>query len=46
MHLKRQDLPRTGVVHGFAGSLQQAQRDSPDVVRLLFRSFFPRGFVA
>ena len=26
MHLKRQDLPRTGVVHGFAGSLQQAQR--------------------
>ncbi|WP_297121021.1 TatD family hydrolase [uncultured Enterobacter sp.] len=26
MHLKRQDLPRTGVVHGFSGSLQQAQR--------------------
>jgi len=26
MHLKRQDLPRTGVVHGFAGSLQQAER--------------------
>ncbi|WP_342322303.1 TatD family hydrolase [Kosakonia sp. BYX6] len=26
MHLKKQDLPRTGVVHGFAGSLQQAQR--------------------
>ena len=26
MHLKRHDLPRTGVVHGFAGSLQQAQR--------------------
>ncbi len=25
-HLKRQDLPRTGVVHGFAGSLQQAER--------------------
>ncbi|WP_407436917.1 TatD family hydrolase [Lelliottia sp.] len=25
MHLKRHDLPRTGVVHGFAGSLQQAQ---------------------
>ncbi len=26
MHLKRRDLPRTGVVHGFAGSLQQAER--------------------
>lgn len=26
MHLKRMDLPRTGVVHGFSGSLQQAQR--------------------
>lgn len=26
MHLKRQDLARTGVVHGFAGSLQQARR--------------------
>jgi TatD DNase family protein len=26
LHLKRQDLPRTGVVHGFAGSLQQAER--------------------
>ena len=26
MHLKRQDLPRTGGVHGFAGSLQQAER--------------------
>ncbi|MEB5923700.1 MULTISPECIES: TatD family hydrolase [Franconibacter] len=26
MHLKRHDLPRKGVVHGFAGSLQQAQR--------------------
>lgn len=26
MRLKRQDLPRTGVVHGFAGSLQQAER--------------------
>lgn len=26
MHLKRYALPRTGVVHGFAGSLQQAQR--------------------
>ncbi|MDU6683310.1 MAG: metal-dependent hydrolase [Enterobacteriaceae bacterium] len=26
MHLKRHDLPRTGVVHGFAGSLQQAER--------------------
>ena len=26
MHLKRHKLPRTGVVHGFAGSLQQAQR--------------------
>jgi len=26
MHLKRHSLPRTGVVHGFAGSLQQAQR--------------------
>lgn len=25
-HLKRQQLPRTGVVHGFAGSLQQAER--------------------
>lgn len=25
-HLKRHDLPRTGVVHGFAGSLQQAER--------------------
>jgi len=24
-HLKRHNLPRTGVVHGFAGSLQQAQ---------------------
>jgi TatD DNase family protein len=26
MHLKRIDLPRSGVVHGFSGSLQQAQR--------------------
>lgn len=26
MHLRKHDLPRTGVVHGFAGSLQQAQR--------------------
>ncbi|MBA7856691.1 TatD family hydrolase [Enterobacter sp. RHBSTW-00901] len=26
MHLKRIDLPRTGIVHGFSGSLQQAQR--------------------
>ena len=26
MHLKRIDLPRKGVVHGFSGSLQQAQR--------------------
>lgn len=26
MHLKRADLPCTGVVHGFSGSLQQAQR--------------------
>jgi TatD DNase family protein len=26
MHLKRHALPRSGVVHGFAGSLQQAQR--------------------
>lgn len=26
MQLKRHGLPRTGVVHGFAGSLQQAQR--------------------
>jgi len=26
MHLKRHDLPRTGVVHGFAGSLVQAER--------------------
>ncbi|RRA26241.1 metal-dependent hydrolase, partial [Cronobacter sakazakii] len=26
MHLKRHALPCTGVVHGFAGSLQQAQR--------------------
>lgn len=26
MHLKRHALTRTGVVHGFAGSLQQAQR--------------------
>ena len=26
MHLKRADLPRRGVVHGFSGSLQQAQR--------------------
>lgn len=26
MHLKRHNLPRTGVIHGFAGSLQQAQR--------------------
>lgn len=25
-HLKRHSLPRTGVVHGFAGSLQQAER--------------------
>lgn len=25
MHLRRHDLPRTGVVHGFAGSEQQAQ---------------------
>lgn len=26
MHLKRHDLSRTGVVHGFSGSLQQAER--------------------
>ena len=26
LHLKRHNLPRTGVVHGFAGSLQQAER--------------------
>lgn len=26
MHLKRHRLPRTGVVHGFAGSYQQAER--------------------
>lgn len=26
LHLKRHNLPRTGVVHGFAGSLQQAGR--------------------
>lgn len=26
MHLKRHNLPRTGVVHGFSGSLQQAER--------------------
>lgn len=26
MHLKRIDLPRKGVIHGFSGSLQQAQR--------------------
>ncbi|MGK9172477.1 TatD family hydrolase [Yokenella regensburgei] len=26
MYLKRHSLPRTGVVHGFAGSLQQAER--------------------
>lgn len=26
LHLKRHCLPRTGVVHGFAGSLQQAER--------------------
>ncbi|WP_312629914.1 TatD family hydrolase [Scandinavium sp.] len=26
MHLKRHNLPCTGVVHGFAGSLQQAER--------------------
>jgi len=26
MHLKRHNLPRAGVVHGFAGSLQQAER--------------------
>ncbi|KAA1049534.1 TatD family hydrolase [Pseudocitrobacter sp. 73] len=26
MHLKRHALPRTGVVHGFSGSLQQAER--------------------
>lgn len=26
MYLKRHDLPCTGVVHGFAGSLQQAER--------------------
>lgn len=26
MHLKRHDLPRAGVVHAFAGSLQQAKR--------------------
>lgn len=25
-HLKRHNLPRTGVVHGFSGSLQQAER--------------------
>ena len=26
MHLKRHDLPRAGVVHGFSGSQQQAER--------------------
>ena len=26
LHLKRHNLPRTGVVHGFSGSLQQAER--------------------
>lgn len=26
MHLKRHTLPRTGVVHGFSGSVQQAER--------------------
>ena len=26
MHLKLHNLPRTGVVHGFAGSVQQAER--------------------
>ena len=26
LHLKRMNLPRTGVVHGFSGSLQQAER--------------------
>lgn len=26
MHLRRIDLPRKGVIHGFSGSLQQAQR--------------------
>ncbi len=26
LHLRRHGLPRTGVVHGFAGSLQQAER--------------------
>ncbi|MFU0966133.1 TatD family hydrolase [Kluyvera ascorbata] len=26
LHLKRHNLPRTGVIHGFAGSLQQAER--------------------
>lgn len=26
VHLKRHNLPRTGVVHGFSGSLQQAER--------------------
>ena len=26
LHLKRQNLPRTGVVHGFSGSVQQAER--------------------
>ena len=26
LHLKRINLPRTGVVHGFSGSLQQAER--------------------
>lgn len=26
LHLKRHNLPRTGVVHGFAGSFQQAER--------------------
>lgn len=26
MHLRQHNLPRTGVVHGFAGSLQQAER--------------------
>lgn len=25
-HLKRHNLPRTGVIHGFSGSLQQAER--------------------
>lgn len=26
LHLKRHNLPRTGVIHGFSGSLQQAER--------------------